>query len=595
MHVAGSSWRLLYGCAAVALVVTAVSADSPAQAPATGSRFIVRAIGPEGPIADLKGEELSIRTDGKQREIKALELVTPASGAAAAALAAAPAGANLPAPFSTNAAAPRAAEGGREFLVVLDEEGIGAGREEPARKAVAQLMADASPADRFGFVSLRVGGATIQPTTDRQPVTRALTTFVGGGSSSESLGDMTCRAKRAISALSGVLRSSPAGRIVVVLSPGLPANSGGTQRMAAANQAQSVELCQIRSSDMEELGAAAAVSPARIYVLFYAGGLAAITNAAASQQGLENITGLINGEWTRIVEGNERGVSQIARDTASYYIATLDDTAGVVRRVEARSSREGLKVFVRPAAAAAGAAASAASAAKISSPRDMLRNTAAFTDLPLRAAGYLSREGAGLKVVTLFETVDPSVKLSAASVGVIDDKGTLKFQWSAQPADLARAPIAAAIPVPAGKYRVRVAAIDGSGAAGAVDYDLDATLTEAPPLKLSSMLLGVSDKGFMPKLVFTSADAMAVGLVEVYGVPAGATVTSKFELAESETAAPLGDAAGNVAAGPGDDGRRAFGGFGIGTLAPGDYVMRATIMVDGKVAGKATRTIRKTK
>ncbi len=314
-------------------------------------------------------------------------------------------------------------------------------------------------------------------------------------------------------------------------------------------------------------------------------------NAAAAQQGLENITGLINGEWTRIVEGNERGVSQIAKDTASYYIATLDDGPAAVRRVEARSSRDGLKVFVRPA----GSAAATSSGAKVSAPRDMLRNTGTFTDLPLRAAGYLSREGAGLKVVTLFEPVDPAAKLSAASVGVIDDKGTLKFQWSAQPADLTRTPIAAAIPVPAGKYRVRVAAIDSSGADGAVDYDLDATLTEAPPLKLSTMLLGVSDKGFMPKLVFTSADAMAVGLVEVYGVPAGATVTSKFELAESETAAPLGDAAGNVAAGPGEDGRRAFGGFGIGTLAPGDYVMRATIMVDGKVVGKTTRTIRKTK
>ncbi len=80
------SWfRLLLGCAALASVATHVSAVGPAQAPATGSRFIVRAVGPDGPIADLKREELSIKTDGKQREVKALELVTPASGAAAVA------------------------------------------------------------------------------------------------------------------------------------------------------------------------------------------------------------------------------------------------------------------------------------------------------------------------------------------------------------------------------------------------------------------------------------------------------------------------------------------------------------------------------
>ncbi|CAN5824570.1 hypothetical protein BH18ACI5_BH18ACI5_06560 [soil metagenome] len=187
------------------------------------------------------------------------------------------------------------------------------------------------------------------------------------------------------------------------------------------------------------------------------------------------------------------------------------------------------------------------------------------------------------------------MKLASASVGVIDDKGTVKLQWSAQPPDLARSPMLAAIPVPPGKYRIRVAAIDDKGVTGAVDYDMDVALAEAPPLKMGTMMVGVSDKGFTPKLVFTSVDTQAVGLMELYGVPAGANVTSKFELGETETSTPLGDAPGNIAVGPGEDGRRVFGGFGITTLAPGDYVMRATIMVDGKVVGRAARTIRKTK
>ncbi|MEO6213044.1 MAG: hypothetical protein ABIP65_05390, partial [Vicinamibacterales bacterium] len=532
-------------------------------------------------------EELSIKTDGKQREVKSLELIVAAAAAAPAPVAPS----TLPAPFATNAAA-AAPGGGREFLIILDDEGIGAGREDPARRAIAQLMANASPADGFGLLSLRVGGAAIPTTGQRQVVADALTKFTGGGSSSESLVDMTCRAKRALQTLSGVLRSSAAGRVVVLVSPGLPATQSGFQRMGRPNETQSVELCQIRSTDMEELGAAAATSPASVYVLHYAEGLASSGNAAAAQQGLENIAGVVNGEWIRLSEGNERTVSRITRDTASHYIAILDDASGTIRRVDARSTRDGLKLFVRPA----GGGSHAQPPAKVGSPRDMLRTPATFGELPLRAAGYLSREGAAeMKIVTLFEPLDPGVKLSAASVGLIDEKGTLKLQWSAQPADLTRSPLAASIPVPAGKYRVRVAAIGANGAAGAVDYDLDATLADAPPLKLSTMLLGVSDTGFTPRLVFTSHDAMAVGLVELYGVPKGATVTSTFELAVSETAAPLGEAPGNVAAGPGEDGRRAFGGFGITTLAPGDYVMRATIMVDGKVVGKAMRTVRKTK
>jgi hypothetical protein len=591
MPVRISSSRLFYGCTAFAVTISAVSASSPAQAPAAGSRFIVRAIGPEGPIADLKREELSIKTDGKQREVKGLELVTAASAGAAPATAPAAAASTLPAPFATNAAIAPATGGTREFLIILDDEGIGAGREEPVRKAVAQLMSDASASDRFGLLSLRIGGASIPPTSQRQQVSDALAKFIGGGSDRESVGDMTCRAKRALGTLSGALRSSPAGRVVVLLSPGLPATQSGIQRMARPNETQSAELCQIRSTDLEELGAAGAVSAAPVYVLHYPQGLASSTNAATAHQGLENIAGALNAETIRLVGGSERGISKIARDTQSYYIATLDQGSASVRRVDASSSRNGLKVFVRPA----GAAPVRATTAKVLTPRDMLRNTGAFEDLPLRAAGYLSREATGLKVLTLFEAVDPAAKLTAASVGVIDEKGVLKLQWSAQPADLARFPIAASIPLPAGKYRVRAAALDANGTAGAVDYELDATLADAPPLKMSTMLLGISDKGFTPKLVFTPSDQMAVGLVEVYGVPKDANITSKFELAENETAAPLGDAAGNVAAGPGEDGRRVYGGFGIATLAPGDYVMRATIMIDGKVAGKATRTIRKAK
>ncbi|MEO5897473.1 MAG: hypothetical protein ABIS06_17415 [Vicinamibacterales bacterium] len=58
-----------------------------ATTPAAGASFIVRAIGPDGPVQDLKREELSIKTDGKQREVKAIELVAGAAAAAPSAVA----------------------------------------------------------------------------------------------------------------------------------------------------------------------------------------------------------------------------------------------------------------------------------------------------------------------------------------------------------------------------------------------------------------------------------------------------------------------------------------------------------------------------
>ena len=57
------------------------------------------------PVADLKAEDLTVRVDGRPREIKSLELVTAATAPAAPAAAAAPApssAAKLPAPFDTN-------------------------------------------------------------------------------------------------------------------------------------------------------------------------------------------------------------------------------------------------------------------------------------------------------------------------------------------------------------------------------------------------------------------------------------------------------------------------------------------------------------
>jgi hypothetical protein len=51
---------------------------------------------------------------------------------------------------------------------------------------------------------------------------------------------------------------------------------------------------------------------------------------------------------------------------------------------------------------------------------------------------------------------------------------------------------------------MRVAAVDAVGRAGAVDTNVIAELVDAPPVKLSGMVLGVSDASgaFSPRLQF---------------------------------------------------------------------------------------------
>jgi len=44
-----------------------------------------------------------------------------------------------------------------------------------------------------------------------------------------------------------------------------------------------------------------------------------------------------------------------------------------------------------------------------------------------------------------------------------------------------------------------------------------------------------------------------------------------------------------------EDARVAYGGFAIDKLPPGDVVMRAVVTVNGTFAGRAVRTLRKTR
>ena len=594
----------------VVVAATTLSAQDGRQrsAQAGPTRVIVRALANGQPVADLKAEDLTIRVDGRPREVKSLDLVTAGSGPAAPA-AAAPVAASapkLPAPFDTNvtsAPSASAASGGREFLILLDEEGIGAGQEDPVRKAIAKIMSEATEADRFGFQSLKVGGRYVPP-GGRTGVTEEITKFMGGGSTQETTVDITCRTKRVMGTLLNTMQQSPAGRTLVLITSGLVANPVGIQAIrprtnpsTGAIDETPPEACQIRSTDMEDFGVAAALSPANMYIVHFPQALQAVKHSQNAQTGIENLAGVSNAEFVRLTGGNETSLSRIVRETSSYYLATLDDAAASgMRRIDANVKREGVKVIARPAAGRGRAAAVSAESSKGKSPRDMIKTGAVFTDVPLRAASFVSRQGANeMKVVTLFEPVDPSNKLTAASIAVINEQDPSKAsQINLKPEELQRSPIMASLLITPGKYRVRVAATTAEGG-GTVDSSIVASLPEAGPLKMSNMVVGVSGpQGFAPRLQFTPDDKMVVGVLELYGVPASANVATQFEITESESAEPLGKAAGNVQKGPTDDSRMLFGGFGTETLEPGDYLMRIRISLDGKEVGTVTRTFRKT-
>ena len=151
----------------------------------------------------------------------------------------------------------------------------------------------------------------------------------------------------------------------------------------------------------------------------------------------------------------------------------------------------------------------------------------------------------------------------------------------------------AALSAPPGGYRLRVAAVDGSGRAGTTDYELFADVSRADPLRLSALVLGTQQGGtFAPRLQF-SDEPIAIGQLEIYGVPRGGNVTVNLDVSSTPDGTPLATADTTVRPGRAEDSRIVFGGFSIASLAPGDYQMRAIVNLDGKPVGKVVRTLRK--
>jgi len=551
-----------------------------------------RALARDGtPVLDLKPEEIVLKVGGRVRDIMALELMRAVSGEKASPKAPAP----MPPPFVTNS--PPA--GGREVMLVVDEEAIALGGEAPVRNALGQLVSALSPVDRVGVLPVRGGAGNASPTTRHDRVLAAIAALSARATRGETAADAACRTRTNLHALLGVFESvalSVPTAVVFV-------SNGFTPPTVIENIARAggpAGPCEITPRDLENLTKIVVASRAHFFVLQVIDDT--MSGAATGSEmtgGLEHVAGLTGNAVIRLIGESERAIKRIASETSAYYLAAFEVSAqertGATHRVEVTVTRQGVEVRARPTLVIPKAGARPAKAESLK-PRDMLALAKVFRTLPLRARAYTSRlsPDGKLKVVVVFEPGDSSVRFTEAAVALFDGGGKARAQWTGQPGELKQTPVIAALNGPAaGSYRVRVAAVDASGDGGTVDQDITVEIAKQGAVSVGELVLGAqSGNSFTPRLQFVDEPA-AVALVEIVGPPKTATVSANFELAGSEDGPALGTLAGTVPA-PREGLWTAFVAFPIGPMPPGDVVVRAVISVDGQpVAARPVRTLRK--
>lgn len=568
----------------LALVPAAASAQSGKGGPQV--RIDFRALADDGSqVADLKAEEITLKVNGKARQVQSLSLFR-ATGAPAASD-----GGSLPVPYGTNAVS----QSGRIVHILIDDDSIAPGREGQVREAVRLLAAELAPGDRIGVLTAQ-GQLNLRPGTDPTKVRLAVDALTGRASKNETESDAQCRTTRVLAAVGTMLAmTGGAPTTIAIFSGGISPPRTKMVAIGSLNPNLATnDVCPVTPEDFQNIGVLAGSARADLYLFHLP---EAMVNRSTTQDaGFESLGGVTGAEFVRLTASPQASISRLLRETAAYYTAAFELDPGerhtATMRVELKATRDNVRLRTRPSVAVPKADAKAAQ------PKDMLRVAGVRTDLPLRVTAYTSRTAGSddVTITALFEGVEGNVALSAASVGLFDEKGTPKKQWTAQSGELSKRPVMAALTAPPGMYRLRVAAVDTSGRAGTADYELNAEIPRADPLKLSALVLGTQQPGggFAPRLEF-SDEPIAIGMVEIYGVPKGGAVTVELDVAATANGAPLANAPTTVTPGRSDDVRIAFGGFSIATLAPGDYQMRAVVSLDGKPVGRVVRTLRKSK
>ncbi len=580
---------------ALAAAVAAAAAGLVQAQEAPGRRLMVdfKVFGPSGELVEtLAPADVELRIDGKVRDVKALRRVVAGARAATT-------DAGLQQPFGTNADA----AGGRTFLFILDEDSFRTGREEPFRNALTGLLSRMTPTDFVSVIAVPYGGTKVPLTNDHAKARHAIEATTGQRSVGEDGSAMACRTRLVLESVENILRGM-AGRAhpttVVLLTAGLAAPRRDAPMALAPG------MCELQSEAFRRVAAAAGAARANFYIAQPddVGTIGAPRNESISGvgfngsdnplAGIEDLSGITGGVRLPLTALGTSALERVDQESAAYWVAEIEaqlsDFDQRSRRLEVSVRVPDTTVRVRPEITFSRQATSSATRVTVS---DMLMSTGSYPDLPLRVVAHtLGAPGDEVQVVLVAETDPRGGALASAGAVLVDGDGRVVSRWNA--VDAGESPLVGAMRVAPGNYRLRVAAVDAGGRGGAADYRFAAELTPVGPLKLGSLVLGLSRDGELtPRLEFGD-EPSALASFEFYGGTEGMAVSAALEIARTLDGQPMISLPLAIRA-QGEGRYLAMGTVPIGALPAGDYVVRGVLRLTDGPSGRTVRTLRKSR
>jgi methionine-rich copper-binding protein CopC len=541
--------------------LTVVVWGSPAGAVQDATIAIAfRALSDGLPVLDLSRDEISIAIDGNRHDVRSLELVAHATAAEA----------GVPPPYVTNATpSPR-----RRILIYADEESLSPGDQAEVHAGIHDLAERLAADDHVGLMSTRPGGMTVAPTADRARLHEAAASLSGLRSATNQ-----CVFPDALRQFLVLFRSLPNDTPTTVLF-----FSGGV------DPTWSCDVRRIRE-DISEVGRAARAGALDFYVVHVFSRSGQPSDPAL----LQDLAGSSDATFLRLVAGRTDVLSSIVTDTAAYYVARVAVPAptrdGSAQRLEVATGRARVQIRAQDWIRIAPDVAAAPGVTAVS---EVLRSPGDWRALELRALTLISPNpgDSRIRLLSVFQAPE-AVELSAAMIGVFEPDGTTVAQWSARATELAAPLTVAALPVAAGRYRVRVAAASVDGRVGTVDQTVDARVEERGGIGVSSLVLAILNQGAVsPTLVFAAEPAATVYL-ELSGVPSAASIAVRLEVLRGDGTLILEPIDATVRPGSVASVRVAHAQVPLGSIPPGDYLVRGTVLADDTHVATRSATLRK--